>query len=74
MILREFWDTEPQAYQDLSQDNSQIRLSDLRKTRLTLQQINKLRKMNDVRTVEYKEKLDKIRIQYAPAPAPAPGL
>ena len=71
MILREFWDTEPQAYQDLSQDNSQITAKDLRKTRLTLRQLNKLRKMNDVRAVEYKEKLGLIRKQYAPAPAPA---
>jgi len=39
---------------------------------LTLRQLNKLRKMNDVRTVEYKEKLKMVRQQYAPAPeAPA---
>jgi hypothetical protein len=73
MILREFWDTEPQAYQDLSQDNSQITAKDLRKTRLTLRQLNKLRRMNDVRSVEYKRDLDEIRKQYAPPPA-APGL
>ena len=72
MILREFWDTEPTAYQDLSQDNSQITTKDLRKTRLTLRQLNKLRRMNDVRAVEYKGKLEQIRRQYAPAPA-APG-
>jgi hypothetical protein len=72
MILREFWDTEPQAYQDLSQDNSQITAKDLRKTRLTLRQLNKLRRMNDVRSVEYKEKLNLIRKQYAPPAAP-PG-
>ena len=71
MILREFWDKEPQAYQDLSQDNSQITLKDLRKSRLTLRQLNKLRKMNDVRAVEFKEKLRDIRKQYAPPPAPA---
>jgi hypothetical protein len=73
MILREFWDTVPQAYQDLGQDNSQITAKDLRKTRLTLRQLNKLRRMNDVRTVEYKSDLEKVRKQYAPAPA-APGL
>jgi hypothetical protein len=73
MILREFWATEPQAYQDLSQDNSQITIKDLRKTRLTLRQLNKLRRMNDVRAVEYKRDLEEIRKQYAPPPA-APGL
>jgi hypothetical protein len=71
MILNEFWSKEPEAYQDLGQDNSNVQLGDLRKTHLTLRQLNKLRKMNDVRTVEYKEKLKLVRQQYAPAPAPA---
>ena len=69
MILNEFWHKDPEAYQDLSKDNSQTQLGDLRKTHLTLRQLNKLRKMNDVRTVEYKEKLKLVRQQYAPAPA-----
>lgn len=73
MILREFWETQPQAYQDLGQDNSQVTIRDLRKTRLTLRQINKMRRMNDVRMVEYKNDLEQIRKQYAPPPA-APGL
>ena len=70
MILNEFFKKEPEAYQDLSQDYSQPELGDLRKTRLTLRQLNKLRKMNDVRTYEYKEKLKLVRQQYAPPPAP----
>jgi hypothetical protein len=70
MLLQEFWQKEPEAYQDLSQDNSQIQLKDLRKTRLTLRQLNKLRKMNDVRAFEYKEKLKLVRQQYAPPPQP----
>jgi len=74
MILNELYDRSPGAYQDLSQDNSQTTLNSLRKTRLTLRQINKLRQMNDVRNYEYKEKLKDIRKQYAqPAPAPAMG-
>ena len=68
MILNEFWHKDPEAYQDLAQDNSQTQLGDLRKTHLTLRQLNKLRKMNDFRTVEYKEKLKLVRQQYAPAP------
>jgi hypothetical protein len=72
MILNELYDRSPNAYQDLGQDNSQTTLNSLRKTRLTLRQINKLRQMNDVRNYEYKEKLKNIRKQYAqPAPAPA---
>jgi len=71
MILREFWDKEPEAYQDTAKDNSQARLGDLRKTRLTLRQLNKLRKMNDVRMVEYKEKLKLVRQQYSPPAQPA---
>jgi hypothetical protein len=73
MILNELYHREPEAYQDVAQDNSQPQLGDLRKTRLTLRQIRKLRQMNDVRSFEYKEKLKLIRQQYAPPPAP-PGL
>jgi hypothetical protein len=70
MILNELYHRSPEAYQDVSQDNSQPRLHNLRKTRLTLRQISKLRQMNDVRNYEYKEKLKDIRKQYAPPPAP----
>jgi hypothetical protein len=73
MILNEIYEKSPAAYQDLSQDNSQLKLGDMRKTRLTLRQLNKLRQMNDVRSYEYKEKLKLVRQQYAPPPV-APGL
>jgi len=73
MILNELYQRQPEGLQDLSQDNSQPQLGDLRKTHLTLRQLRKLRQMNDVRTYEYKEKLALIKKQYAPAPA-APGL
>jgi hypothetical protein len=71
MLLQEFWHKDPEAYQDLEQDNSQPQLGDLRKSHLTLRQLNKLRRMNDVRQVEYKEKLKLIRQQYATPVAPA---
>jgi hypothetical protein len=74
MILNEFYDKVPGAYQDLSQDNSQPTLKSLRKTKLTLRQIKKLRQINDVRAMEYKEKLKFVRLQYAPPPAEAGGL
>jgi hypothetical protein len=73
MILNEIYDRAVPGYQDLSQDNSQPELKDLRKTRLTLRQLNKLRQMNDIRNVEYQEKLKLVKQQYAPPPAP-PGL
>ena len=70
MILNEIYERSPEAYQDVSQDNSQPQLGDLRKTRLTLRQLNKLRKMNDVRAFEYKEKLKDIKKMYSPPPQP----
>ena len=70
MILNEIYQRSPEAYQDVSQDNSQPQLGNLRKTRLTLRQLNKLRQMNDVRTYEYKEKLTQVKKQYAPPAAP----
>ncbi len=73
MILNEMYERSPEGYQDLSQDNSQPQLDNLRKTRLTLRQLNKLRQMQDVRSFEYKEKLKSVKKQYAPPPA-APGL
>jgi hypothetical protein len=73
MILKEIYERSPEAYQNLGQDNSQPQLGDLRKTRLTLRQLNKLRQMNDVRSYEFKEKLKKVKKQYAP-PAVAPAI
>lgn len=70
MILTELYERQPEAYQDLQQDNSQTTIGDLRKTRLTLRQLNKLRRMNDVRKFERNDKLKKIRAQYAIPMAP----
>ena len=58
------------GYQDLSKDKSQNKIEDLRKTKLTLSQINQLRKMNDQRAIEFKEQMEKVKIMYA-APPPA---
>lgn len=70
MILLELYEREKESYQDIGQDNSRPKLGDLRKTKLTLAQINKLRKLNDVRAVEFKEKLTKVKAQYAPPVQP----
>lgn len=70
MILNELYQAQPEAYQTVAQDNSQPRLGDLRKTKLTLRQINKLRRLNDVRSFEFKEKLKDVKQQYAPPAQP----
>jgi hypothetical protein len=52
-------------------DNTPVKLNDLRKTKLTLAQLNRLRVMNDVRKLEYEQKLETVRSQYkAPAANP----
>ena len=71
MILNELYDRSPEAYQNLEQDNTQPKIDQLRKTRLTLRQINRLRVMNDLRDKEFKEKLKYVRLQYAPPVEPA---
>lgn len=71
MILQELYEPAVAGYQDLEDDNSQITKDDLRKTRLTLKQINKLRQMNDIRNIERKQKLDRIQTMYA-APSEEP--
>jgi hypothetical protein len=72
MLLNEMFSEYKPGYQDLSMDDSQQKISDLRKTKLTLAQINKLRKMNDQRAVEFEESLEKVKIMYGqPAAAPA---
>jgi hypothetical protein len=71
MILTEIYDRAPEGYQDLDNDNSQPQMGQLRKTRLTLKQINKLRRMNELREFEFKNKLKNIKAQYAPPAEPA---
>jgi predicted DNA-binding ArsR family transcriptional regulator len=74
MFLSEMFNANNGAYQDLSLDNSVNKLHDLRKTKLTLAQINQLRKMNDQRTVEYVEKIKLVRQQYGATAGGQPGL
>lgn len=68
MIIKEVYDKAVPGYQDLDSDKSTEYA--LRQTRLTLKQINKLRKMNDIREYEKEAKLKNIRAQYG---APAGG-
>ena len=56
------------------EDNTRIKMHDTRKTRLTLAHINKLRLMNELRGIEKKQDLKRIRKQYAAPPAQGPGF
>lgn len=69
MRLMEMFDAPVQGYQDVEKDDSKPKWKQTRKSKLTLRQIRKLRKMNDVRNYEQSQNLKKIRKQYQPAPA-----
>ena len=56
------------GYQTADEDNTVLKLSDLRKTKITLRQINRLRIMSDTRKLERHKDLIKVQRQYA-APA-----
>jgi len=68
MKLLEMFDPPVAGYQDVNQDNSKPEWKQSRKTKLTLKQIRKLRKMMDVRNYEKKQHLKKVHIQYGPKP------
>ncbi len=68
MIINEI-DQHVPGYQDLDDDQSTGYA--LRQTRLTLKQLNKLRKMNDIRQYEKEAKLSSIQTQYG---TPAEGI
>ena len=62
------------GYTSPEDDNSITRLSDLRKTKLTLGQINRLRKIEDVRRFEQQENLENIQRQYGKPAESAGGM
>jgi hypothetical protein len=66
MILREFFEAAPAGWQEIEDDQSQLKWGETRKTKLTLGMISKLRKMNDVQAYERAQDLKKIRAQYKP--------
>ena len=63
MNVFELFDPAPAGSRTEKDDNSVMKLSDLRKTRLSLEQINRMRIMNDVRKLEHEEKLKKVNKQ-----------
>lgn len=78
MILRELFNmsdagrnVNDMRYNPL-RDQSAMRKSDTRKTRLTLSQINELRKGSEAHILEQEHELAFINKMYAKPPAPAP--
>tara|TARA_Y200000002_G_scaffold363001_1_gene350675 strand:- start:1 stop:222 length:222 start_codon:yes stop_codon:yes gene_type:complete len=72
MLLLELMSTEKtvEEIEKPYQDNTALRLDNTRKTRLTFEQLSKLRKLSDLKSTEYQESISEIRRQFAPAPAP----
>jgi hypothetical protein len=70
MKLFEMFDRAVPGYQDTEDDNSKPKWRESRKTKLTLRQIRKLRKMFDVRNFEKSKNLEKVRKQYKPPAQP----
>jgi len=70
MFLREFYEMAPEGVQNLSDDHSQPKWGEGRKTKLTLGEINKIRRMSEVRNYERANNLKKIRKQYSPPAQP----
>ena len=74
MNLFEVFEEAPNGYRTEKDDNTALKLSDLRKTKLTLKQLNRLRVMNDVRKLEHEQKLETVQDQYKAPPAAAPVM
>ena len=56
---------------DAQRDSGELHRSDTRKTRLTLRQLNELRKSSEAHILEQENELEFIHDMYATPPAPA---
>ena len=74
MKLNEMFDPPVAGYQDVNSDNSKPTWRTSRKTKLTLKQIRKLRKMLDVRNYERSKYLKKVHEQYGQSAQPEGGM
>lgn len=70
MNLLEMFNELP-GYRTEKEDNTSVKLSDVRKTQLTLKQLNRLRIMNDIRKLEHEQDLERIKNQYKAPAEPA---
>jgi len=73
MKLLEMFDAPINGMQDVNADNSKPTYRTSRKTKLTLKQIRKLRRMLDVRNYEKQKYLENVRKQYGAKPEQAAG-
>jgi len=78
MILRELFYIDPNTRSNASDlrynpsnDSTAIHRNDTRKTRLTLKQLNELRKSSEAHILEQESELDFIKAMYMPPAAPA---
>ena len=77
MYITELYNTDPEGFRREKDDNTSNHLEDNRKrqSKLTLDKLNRLRMMNDMRKIEHEEKLKTLSSQYKPpASAEAGGL
>jgi len=74
MFVTELFDPKNDpGYRTEKDDNTVQRMSDTRKSRLTLAQIKRLRIMNDLRKFEHQKEVESLAKQYKPA-AEAGGM
>jgi len=64
MFLKEMFDIMDERYK-AKDDESIIRFDDLRKTKLTLEQINQIRKEQETKSKEYDKELKTVKTMYA---------
>ena len=74
MFITELYDQLPEKYHSEKDDNSVMKLRDLRKTRLTLGHLNKLRMATDIRKFEKEEEIKTLQDQYKPPAEEAGAL
>lgn len=74
MNIFELFQPEPPGYRTEKDDQTTLKLTNLRKTKLTLLQLNRLRIMNDVRKLEHEKKIEAVQSQYKAPPAAEGGM
>ena len=74
MNLLEIFEPMPAGDSTEKDDHTVVKLRDLRKTKLTLKQLNRLRIMNDIRKLEHEKKIEAVQTQYKAPPQTQGGM
>jgi 3'-phosphoadenosine 5'-phosphosulfate (PAPS) 3'-phosphatase len=74
MRIDEMFNSAPAGYHNEEDDNTPLTLSDMRKTKITLMQLNRLRVMDDVRSFEQEKKKEEVQTQYKSASDTMPSM